>query len=227
MTITLDSLIKDVEASAPSSEPLDLLATASATAEELSETTDALLSHFVDRSRRAGHSWSEIGVALGVTKQAVQKRFTGGERTNPRGFEFFTDRVHKLLTKHAVDFAKDMRHRSVGTEDVLGGLLADKRSLAYDALADAGATPSSLRARIEEVAPRGAGFVDGFTPLAWARIEKALSVALEMGHNYVGTEHILLSLIRGEGLASEILEAEGVTDDGVTAYVKKRLGAAT
>jgi hypothetical protein len=224
MAISLDSLISDVESRAPSPEPLSLLATASATVTELNETTDALLSHFVDRSRRAGHSWSEIGEALGVTKQAVQKRFTG-QYGNPRGYEQFTDRVRRLLKVHAVEFAKEMGHRSIGTEDILGGLLADKRSLAYAALKDAGATPAGIRVRIEEVAPRGPGYVDGFTPLAWTRIDKALNIALEMGHNYIGTEHILLSLIRGEGLAGEILAAEGVTDDEVTAYIEKRLGA--
>ena len=101
MPIALDSLIKDVEEHSPSTEPLDLLATASSTVQELTETTDALLSHFVDRSRRAGHSWSEIGVALGVTKQAVQKRFTPGESRVLPNTALFTDRMTNVVSKHA------------------------------------------------------------------------------------------------------------------------------
>ncbi len=59
MTMTLSALIEDVEARASSPEPLDLLATAAATVKEVTDTADAVLSHFVDRSRRAGHSWTK------------------------------------------------------------------------------------------------------------------------------------------------------------------------
>ena len=72
---TLQELIDTVRQDAGSDQPLDQLVTAAAAAAQLEETTDALLGHFVDRCRRDGRSWSEISAALGVTKQAVHKRF--------------------------------------------------------------------------------------------------------------------------------------------------------
>src|SRR5690349_1790766 len=121
MAISLDALIQEVEQSSPSKEPLELLATASSTGLELTETTDALLSHFVDRSRRAGHSWSEIGQALGVTKQAVQKRFTG-EKQWLRGSQLLTPRAQTTLSTHAEKAAQELGQPSIGTEALLLGI---------------------------------------------------------------------------------------------------------
>src|SRR5689334_1040749 len=121
MAISLDALIDEVEKRSPTTEPLSLLATASATVNELNDTTDALLSHFVDRSRRAGHSWSEIGEALGVTKQAVQKRFTG-EKQWLRGSQLLTDRAKATLGKHAEAAARELEQPSIGTEALLLGI---------------------------------------------------------------------------------------------------------
>ena len=72
----LRELIETVERDAAGRDPLDLLATASATVSQLEEVGDALLGHFVDRCRRQGQSWSEISTALGVSKQAAHKRFS-------------------------------------------------------------------------------------------------------------------------------------------------------
>src|SRR4051794_41766031 len=100
MAITLSTLIDEVESTSGTEEPLSLLATASALAGAVSDLADALLSHFVDRSPRAGHSWSEIGTALGVTKQAVQKRFTR-ERTDPIGWGRVTQPAPGVVRGHA------------------------------------------------------------------------------------------------------------------------------
>lgn len=224
MTITLDSLIHDVEDRSPSTEPLDLLATASATVEEVTDTTDALLSHFVDRSRRAGHSWSEIGGALGVTKQAVQKRFTGSERRNPRGAELFTTRMHKVVTKHAEAAARELLQPSIGTEALLLALWGEPKGIAGQALASVGVTREKTLAAIVEILPAGDGYIDGYTPRAWAAMENCLKVAVAMGHNFIGTEHLLLSLLGGVGgVAEEALTSLGVTEEAIGAFVKKTL----
>src|SRR6478672_5958624 len=139
MAISLDALINEVEQRSPSTEPLALLATASSTVNELSDTTDALLSHFVDRSRRAGHSWSEIGEALGVTKQAVQKRFTG-EKQWLRGSQLLTPRARATATDHAEKAAKELGTPSVGTEALLLGIWGEPKGLAAKFLKDAGVT---------------------------------------------------------------------------------------
>lgn len=100
MPESLSSLIAEVEATSPTPEPLAMLATAAATVEEVNDNADALLSHFVDRTRRAGHSWTEIGRALGVTKQAVRKRFTPEPQTPP-GWERFSDALRRVTSDHA------------------------------------------------------------------------------------------------------------------------------
>jgi ATP-dependent Clp protease ATP-binding subunit ClpA len=224
MAISLDALITEVEQRSPSSEPLALLATASATATELSDTTDSLLSHFVDRSRRAGHSWSEIGEALGVTKQAVQKRFTG-ERRNPRGFELFTPRAVRAVSTLAEDAAKELRQPSIGTEALLLALFGDKRSLAAKALKERGVTRAKAVAAIDAILPRGTGYREGYTPLAWQILESCANVAFAMGHNYVGTEHVLIALMSGPdaAIAVHALDALGVEQGPVVDYVKKVL----
>lgn len=227
MSITLTSLIEEVEALAPTSEPLDLLATAASTVETVNDTADSLLSHFVDRSRRAGHSWTEIGTALGVTKQAVQKRFTG-ERRKPRGWERFTDRARKVVETHATAVSQELDHNYIGTEHLLAAMWGEPEGIAAKALDDAGLTRDAVLVAIEQRVERGHQGLGGFTPRAWVAIENGARVALEMGHNYVGTEHLLLSLMSGVGgFADEILQEAGVTIDQVRSFVVKMLSGYT
>lgn len=208
MTVTLTALIEQVEARSESAEPLALLATASATVEEVSDITDALLSHFVDRSRRAGHSWTEIGASLGVTKQAVQKRFTG-ERRNPRGWERFTKATRLLVTDHAEAVATELGHNYVGTEHLLAAMWGQPKAKVAKALAAAGLTRAEVITAIEARVPRGhTSGRGGYTPRAWVAIENAARIASDTGDDEVRPEHVLLSLMNGVGgIAEEILLA--------------------
>jgi ATP-dependent Clp protease ATP-binding subunit ClpA len=227
MATTLASLIEDVESRSPSKEPLDLLATAAATVEEVSDAADALLSHYVDRTRRAGHSWTEIGTALGVTKQAVQKRFTG-ERRDPRGWERFTDRARAVASKHAFAAAEELGNNYVGTEHLLLAMWAESEGIAAKALVAGGFTRESVVAAIDALIPRGAQGRGGFTPRAWVAIENSSKIAIEMGHNYVGTEHLLLSLMTGVGgVADDILAKAGMKVADVRAFVLQELARFT
>ncbi len=100
---TLQELIETVRQDSGSDLPLDQLVVAAAAAAQLEETTDALLGYFVDRCRRDGRSWTEISSALGVTKQAVHKRFAAAlagqiVAANPAPtFERFTDRARRVV----------------------------------------------------------------------------------------------------------------------------------
>src|SRR3954464_3661989 len=105
--LTFDQLIHAVHAAAPSDEPLEQLRTAAVVSASITESADALLGHFVDQSRRAGHSWTEIGVALGVTKQAAQKRFVGS-------LDRFTPRARDVAEKAAARVAAAGRDLSYG-----------------------------------------------------------------------------------------------------------------
>ena len=136
---SLQELIDTVRQDSPSEDPLDQLATASAAVGQLEATSDALLGHFVDRCRRGGQSWSQISAALGVSKQAVHKRFAGPiadrliESHHPPTFERFTTRARAVLV--AANAAALARGRTeVGAVDLLTGLFAEPEGLAAKAL---------------------------------------------------------------------------------------------
>jgi ATP-dependent Clp protease ATP-binding subunit ClpA len=226
MAVSLDALIADVEQRTPTSEPLALLATASATANDLSEATDALLSHFVDRSRRAGHSWSEIGEALGVTKQAVQKRFTG-EKQWLRGAQLLTDRARVTLTDHAEKAATELGTKRVGTGALLLGIWGEPKGLAAKALKGAGVTRAKTLAAVVRVLPKESvgAYTGGYTPHAWSAMENLITIAAAMGHNYIGTEHVLIALLSAPeaSVASQALDALGVRAEAITDFVHKVL----
>lgn len=227
MTATLTSLIEEVEARAPSDAPLDLLATAASTVEEVTETADALLSHFVDRTRRAGHSWTEIGAALGVTKQAVQKRFTGARR-EPRGWERFTDRARRVVSAHAAAVSDELGHNYTGTEHLLAAMWGEAEGIAAKVLVANGIKREDVIAAIDARVERGHQGRGGFTPRAWVAIENSSRIAMELGHNYVGTEHVLLSLMSGVGgLAEDILTDRGITADALRDLIAAELSGYT
>ena len=194
---SLAALIEEVEHASPSPEPLALLETASASVRNLDDLTDSMLSHFVDKCRRSGHSWAEIGAALGVTKQAVQKRFTT-EMINPEGWERFTERARRLVTEHAPAAAESLGHNWVGTEHLLLGFYAEPEALAPRVLEAFGLDrekvvagdrrPHRTRRVVRREGPVHAARVGGARRRARAKPSM-------LGHNYVGTEHQLLALL--------------------------------
>jgi ATP-dependent Clp protease ATP-binding subunit ClpA len=218
---SLQELIETVRTDAASADALDQLATASQTAAEVEEVTDAMLSHFVDQCRRSGRSWTEISKALGVTKQAAHKRFS------PVTFERFTPRA-KTVLKVANEDAKTLGHNYVGTEHLLLGLFADPEALAAKALKNGGATRAAVEEKILEITPRTDTNVSTtpFTPRAATVLGRALSEALNFGHNYIGTEHILLALFTdADSMAAKILADLHLEYDKVKADIVKMLTA--
>src|SRR5688500_15404150 len=117
-TTTLDGLIREVRDE--SDDVLLQLESASQKALELAELGDALLTHFVDRCRRSGRTWAEIGEHLGVTRQAAQKRFVDSIGDGVT-FERFTMRARQALDA-AQQAAEALQHNYVGTEHQLLGL---------------------------------------------------------------------------------------------------------
>jgi hypothetical protein len=222
--VTLDSLIRAVEESAPD-DRLGQLANASATASQLGDLGDSLLGVFVDRCRRDGRSWAEIGGALGVSKQAVQKRFVTPNVLDA-GFERFTARARNVLG-HSRDRARELRHNYIGTEHLLLALFDEPEAIAARVLRDLNVTADKTRTAIVGIVPAGTAEVTGdppFTPRAVRALELALSTALELGHNYIGTEHQLLGLIRlDEGLAVTLLRTMDVEYEDVKRRVVELL----
>jgi ATP-dependent Clp protease ATP-binding subunit ClpA len=150
---TLQELIDTVRQDAGSDQPLDQLVTAAAAASQLEETTDALLGHFVDRCRRDGRSWTEISNALGVTKQAVHKRFASAAAahivaaTPAPSFERFTDRARHVVAASR-RAASSLGADAVGTEHLLLALFAEPQGIAGRTLAAMNVTEDSVRTGI-------------------------------------------------------------------------------
>ena len=221
--VSLDQLITVVRSAAPD-EPLAQLEAASRLRDEVGELTDAVLGHFVDQARRAGCSWSQIGDALGVSKQAAQQRHTA--RTIPT--DRLTDRT-RLAIGRAGDEARRLGHTSVGTEHLLLGLLAVPECLAAKVLVEAGITTAGVEAHVTALVGPGAGSDEAaaslpHTPRAARCLVATLEVALRLGHNYIGTEHLLLSLYREpDGIAARFLQASGLTEEAATTRVVQLL----
>ena len=210
---TLDGLIREVQEA--SGDVLSQLEAASRRAGELDELGDALLNHFVDRCRRSGATWAQIGEHLGVTRQAVQKRFVDSIGDGVT-FERFTMRARQALDA-AHEEAVRWHHNYVGTEHQLLGVFAIEGGLAAKALEAMGVTKAAVEKELRGVVPKGPVASPGphpFTPRARKVLEEAVNVSLELGHNYIGTEHLLLGLYRGQtGLALQILERLGADRD--------------
>lgn len=220
---SLTDLIAVVHSDAPSSDPSQLLRTAVETAEELNEATEALLNYFVDRCRGNGRSWAEVGAALGVTRQAAHKRFTATALPTER----LTERALRVVELSSTA-ARSLNHNYIGTEHLLLALLVEGQGVAARILLERGVTHQAVEAAALMVAPRGETPPVGdipFNPRATTTLTGATTAAIELRHDHVGTEHLLLGLIRDpDGLAARILAANRITADEVRQRVVDLVG---
>ncbi len=127
-------------------------------------------------------------------------------------FERFTDRARRVVVL-AQEEARMLNHNHIGTEHILLGLIHEGNGVGAKALESLGISLEAARHRIEELVGQGGSAPIGhipFTPRAKKVLELSLREALELGHNYIGTEHILLGLIRvGDGVAAQVLDELG------------------
>jgi hypothetical protein len=232
---TLQELIDMVRHDASSQQPLDQLVAAAAAVAQLEETSDALLGHFVDRCRRDGQSWSQISAALGVSKQAVHKRFASAiaahmvASTTTWTFERFTNRARHVVAE-SQQVALDLGVTEVGTEHLLLGLFSEPDGIAGRVLAAMEVSYEFVRAAIP--VPAAAAEATGgpsknsqtFSEDLRRALGDSLAVALELGHNYIGTEHLLLGLYRNdEAAAARILASAGALESAARAHVSEIL----
>lgn len=127
-------------------------------------------------------------------------------------FERFTDRARRVVVL-AQEEARMLSHNYIGTEHILLGLIHEGDGIAAKALESLGVSLEAVRAQVEEIIGQGQQAPSGhipFTPRAKKVLELSLREALQLGHSYIGTEHILLGLIReGEGVAAQVLQKLG------------------
>jgi ATP-dependent Clp protease ATP-binding subunit ClpA len=232
--VSLDDLIAHVHSLHPDGDALAELREAMVLAQRLNEQSDHLIGHFVDRARRSGASWTAIGESMGVTKQAAQKRFVPNAQDEPRAadaslFQRFTPRA-----RHAIEIAqakaRELHSPRIDTQHVLLGLVGMREGLAVQALERQGVTPEAVE---EAVAAAGAPTGDDvpeaipFAPAAKKVVQLAVREALLLGHDFVGTEHLLLALLSEEdGIAASVLGELGVRYDTTRDWVQETIAAA-
>ncbi|MFG2056637.1 Clp protease N-terminal domain-containing protein [Micromonospora sp. NPDC048930] len=202
--VRLDDLIEGIKKA--HTDALDQLADAVMVADHLGDVADHLIGHFVDQARRSGASWTEIGRSMGVSKQAAQKRSAAKAENaaalDPNaGFGRFTHRARNVVVTSQEE-ARAAGNAEIGPGHLALGLLVDPDALAPKLIEARGVSLDRFREAVTATLPARAEQVPDLIPYD-ARGKKVLELtfreALRLGHNYIGTEHILLALIEEEG----------------------------
>lgn len=218
---------------------------------ELHNLGDRLVGYFVEQARAEGHSWADIGAHLGVSRQAAQQRYTPrwssltlADLTEAGSFTRLTPRTKDAL-RRAEEHVRRLRHAALGPEHLLLAMLDDADTFAVKALVASGmegtagggaegevgggVDPAALRAALQELVPAGEEPSPATIPVgapARRALEAALGQALELGHNYIGTEHLLLGLLADrQGPVSRLLADRGLTLDKVRGSVRALIDA--
>src|SRR6185369_12559442 len=226
--IKLDDLINAIKSN-NDKDALAQLTDAVYVGQHLGEVADHLIGHFVDQARRSGASWTEIGASMGVTKQAAQKRFVpkvdpGGDPSGAieRVYGRYTDRARHVIVeaqKAAVDHASP----EIDTVHIVLGLLTEPAALAAGAILAQGVQLDAVREAAEARLPEPVDPAPNVVPFSGAAkktLELTMREGLRLGHNYIGTEHMLLALLeQGEGTGFEVLDGLGVKKDKAEAKI--------
>jgi Clp amino terminal domain, pathogenicity island component len=239
--VRLDDLISYI--TSQDGTALDHVSAAVRISEYLDELADHLIGHFVDQARRSGASWTEIGQSMGVTKQAAQKRFVSkgpdlneafGRILSGSGEKFsrFTDRAKRAVIASRQEAIR-RRNEQVLPEHVVLGMLHEPEGMAAKAIAALGVSTEAAReataAALPPALPRELekGHVP-FDSRSKDVLKFALREALSLGHNYIGTEHILLGVLEEEDAqGGGALTGLGITADRARQWLipeLKRLG---
>ncbi|WP_275295805.1 Clp protease N-terminal domain-containing protein [Amycolatopsis sp. La24] len=228
-SVKLDDLISAIKAN-NEKDALAQLTDAVYVGQHLGDVADHLIGHFVDQARRSGASWTDIGASMGVTKQAAQKRFVPKSDDSSGGiqrmFGRYTDRARHVVVA-AQQAAIDNKSPEIDTVHLLLGLLSEPDALAAGAIVAQGITLDAVREAAEARLPEPVDGAPEKVPFAAAgkkTLELTLREGLRLGHNYIGTEHILLALLeQGEGAGCEVLAALGVDKEKAETKIKEFL----
>jgi hypothetical protein len=228
--VRLDDLIEVIKK--VHADPLEQLTDACLAADHLGEVADHLIGHFVDQARRSGASWTDIGRSMGVTKQAAQKRFVPKSPAGPsdiegfegytQGFSRFTDRARNVVMASQEE-ARGAGNNEIGPAHLILGLLSEPSGLAAKAIAEQGVPLDRVRETVTSALPSAAGEPPPLIPFDAASkkvLELTFREAVRMGHNYVGTEHILLALLEqedGDGVLATLGITKPATEASITA----------
>ncbi|GGW40529.1 Clp protease N-terminal domain-containing protein [Streptomyces caelestis] len=224
-SVRLDDLIAAIKK--VHQEPLEQLQDAVLAADHLGEVADHLIGHFVDQARRSGASWTDIGKSMGVTRQAAQKRFVPKESADldpSQGFNRYTPRARNTVMA-AHNAAKTARNAEGLPEHLVLGLLAEPDGLAAKALVEQGVSLDTVREAATAALPPAVEEAPELVPYGQAAkkvLELTFREALRLGHNYIGTEHILLALLEHEN-GQGVLSGLGIDKERTEQYVARVL----
>jgi len=218
----LDNLIAYVRNLQPDGGPLDRLSDAVTAADELNEQADALIGYFVDQARSSGAPWSQIGAAMGVSKQAAQKRFVArdDEPTSAgKAFSRFTPRARAAVAA-AGQLAHAAGEDEVGVASLVAGCLDDNGGIAARAVERLEVDVARVYETLGWGPAQGGSDADPtalrqlhFAASCRSAFKEALKVALRLGHNYIGTEHLLLGAVAAGGDVAQRLSAVGLSEE--------------
>jgi hypothetical protein len=214
--ISLDNLISYVTAVHPDGGPLENLSDAVSVSAQLEVQSDALIGYFVDQARRSGASWSQIGASMGVSKQAAQQRFVShGESAE---FSRFTRRARNALAV-ADQIAGNAGTELIDAAHLAAGLLSEPDGLAAKVIHGAGLSDGQVYAAFR-LEPASVGDPHPhdlrhlrFTDAGRAVLRETVKAALRLGHDYIGTEHLLLGILLADGDAAQTLTGLGLTTE--------------
>ena len=212
--LPLSKAITWTERRSPSTDPLAQLAAAVALGEELRGTSDELIGHFVGRAREADASWTDIGAAFGISRQAAHERFAPPTPAAGAWPERFAPDARAAMA-HADAAMRHFRHHYLGTEHVLLGLLTAGDSLAATTLAGLGVSEHMVRDAIGEIIGYGDtpdGICHGIAPRLKRALERARAEAKHAGHRTARSEHLLLAIAGVDGVATQILHRHAVDE---------------
>ncbi|RBQ18035.1 ATP-dependent Clp protease ATP-binding subunit [Spongiactinospora rosea] len=233
-SVRLDDLINAIKGRHPDGDPLGELTDAVTLAEHIGEVADHLIGHFVDQARRSGASWTDIGRSMGVSKQAVQKRFvprSGGTPTlaeDLQAFGRYTDRARAVVVQ-AQEEARAGGHERIEAGHLVLAMLRDPGALAATTMEALGASGDAVREAV--TAALGPGDVDGdagravpFAGEGKKALDLATREALRLGHDFVGTEHILLGVLALDDVpAVRALTGLGVTKEPAEERIRREI----
>ena len=208
--------------------PIEQLAAAAALADRLRARGDELLDEFVNAARSSGSSWTEIGCALGTSKQAAHERFAALADPPPGQAPFGLTGTAADVLSAAADQARDLGHHYVRPEHLILGLLAQPDELAAQVLAELGVTSEAARERIIDRlgtgAPRPSGSL-GASPQTKRLLELARAIAKSLGNRCPKTEHILFAATSPKlhSPAASLLADCGATPDRVRDQLTRML----
>jgi hypothetical protein len=232
----LNALIAQVLDAHPGADPLARVEAACQAAADLDEVADHLVGHFVDEARGAGFTWTQIGEHIGVTKQAARKRFAprdvpdkiSGTAARDNVFGRYTDRARHVIVL-AQENARHHGHPLISTEHILLGICQEDSDTGAKAIEASGVRVADLQATITTRLAPASTSLQGHIPFAndgKKTLELATRAGLLLGHDQIGTGHLLLGLIEeGTGLAAQVLAETGVTAERARAEIVRLLSA--